>query len=306
MILPRCSVFASLVMTPCSKRSIRPSENISVWMPRLRFWVRKSSTASGISPIPICSVAPSSMSSAMCEPMARDTSLGLPGTGSSTGRRSISTTRDELRDVDEAVAERTRHLAVDQRDHRRRALRRRLRALDADAVGAESVIVGGRDVNERDVHRLQPRVDEPRDLRKEDRHVVGAAVGDRFADVGAGEDRPVAEGARVLGSRVLRLAEHHEVGHFDPFELGGARRHGVGQLERRVAAGVHPDVVARANDLHRLVGGHHLAAKSLVPLHRQFSFLVAAAAPGVQGGPGVSDRPCTRASDGCTQAPWWR
>ena len=87
-------------------------------------------------------------------------------------------------------------------------------------------------MDQRDVDLLQPGVDEPRNFRQEDGHVVGAPVGDRLADVGAGEDGAMAEGARMLGGGVLRLAEHHEMSDLDPFELGGARRHGVRQLER--------------------------------------------------------------------------
>jgi len=46
----------------------------------------------GISPMPICRVAPSSIRSATCAPIDRDTSLICEAMVSSTGSRSISTT----------------------------------------------------------------------------------------------------------------------------------------------------------------------------------------------------------------------
>ena len=82
----------------------------------------------------------------------------------------------------------------------RRLLGGRLGALDADAVGAEAVLVGGRDVDERHVDRDRPRGDEPRDLGEEDRHEVGAPLVDRLAHVGAGEQRAVAEGLLRSGA----------------------------------------------------------------------------------------------------------
>ena len=52
------------VITPASARSTTPSENISVWTPRSCLSVRRRRTASGMAPMPICSVAPSGTSAA--------------------------------------------------------------------------------------------------------------------------------------------------------------------------------------------------------------------------------------------------
>ena len=51
-ILPGWMVLRSPVMTPCSTRSITPSENISVWTPRSCLSCRAASTASGMPPMP--------------------------------------------------------------------------------------------------------------------------------------------------------------------------------------------------------------------------------------------------------------
>ncbi len=163
--MPRWSVFASPVTTPASKSSTTPSENISVWIPRSRFSFRKRRTASGISPMPICSVEPSSMSSAtFCADRARH--LAHLGALRELDERPVDLDHvGEARDVDEGVAERARHAAVHEGDRRSsRVLGGRLRALDADAVRAEAVLVGRRDVDERHVHGKTPVRDRGRGI----------------------------------------------------------------------------------------------------------------------------------------------
>ncbi len=51
-----------------------PSEIISVWTPRSLRPERLAKTASGMAPMPICRVAPSSMRPATCSPILRSTS----------------------------------------------------------------------------------------------------------------------------------------------------------------------------------------------------------------------------------------
>ena len=84
--------FASPLMTPFSTSGSTPSANISVWIPRFLWFPSCASTALGMAPIPICSVAPSSISAAQCLPMAVSISLGsvkwasMSGVSSSTKR----------------------------------------------------------------------------------------------------------------------------------------------------------------------------------------------------------------------------
>jgi hypothetical protein len=154
----------------------------------------------------------------------------------------------EPRDVDEGVAERARHLPVDERDHRLRLLGRRLVALDAHPVRAESVLVGRRELDEGHVHGEETGLDEAGDLGEEDGDEVGAAVVHRLADVGSHEERAVAEGPRVAGAHVVSAAEGHQVRDLDVPQLLVPCDESADQLLRVVAAGVDPDVVAR---LHR-------------------------------------------------------
>ena len=201
----------------------------------------------------------------------------------------------QARDVDEAVPERARHLPVHERHHGARALRRRLGALDAHAVGAEAVLVGRRDLDEGHVHRDHARAHQPRDLRQEHRHPVGAAVVDRGPHVRAGEERPVAEGTGRGGIDVRCFAEGHQVRDLDVAQLGGPRHQRAHQLFRVVAAGVQPDVVAGGDRAHRRFGRRHLVAVALAPDHRP------APAPGTQKGTSK-----VRASDSLAQRPRYR
>src|SRR5438876_543207 len=61
--LSRSRALRAPLITPRSTRSSTPSENISLWMPRSRRSINACRTASGIAPIPSCSVAPSSIRS---------------------------------------------------------------------------------------------------------------------------------------------------------------------------------------------------------------------------------------------------
>ena len=68
-----CRFFA-FVMTPLSYSSMTPSENISEWMPRSLCPLSAARHASGIPPMPICSVAPlSTRFSAMNVPICFST-----------------------------------------------------------------------------------------------------------------------------------------------------------------------------------------------------------------------------------------
>ena len=64
-----------LVTAPDSTRSTTRSENISVWMPRSRLSCRRVSTASGMPPMPICRVEPSSTRPATISPMRASTGV---------------------------------------------------------------------------------------------------------------------------------------------------------------------------------------------------------------------------------------
>ncbi len=75
---------------PRSIRGTTPSVMASVCSPRCLWFVSAASTAFGMPPTPIWSVAPSGMSSAMWRPMRLSISLGTQ-VGSSTSGSSTST-----------------------------------------------------------------------------------------------------------------------------------------------------------------------------------------------------------------------
>jgi hypothetical protein len=66
---PGCTDLCRLVMTPFSSSGSSPSLNISVCTARSRLLPRRASTASGMHPMPICSVEPSSIRSAITSPI---------------------------------------------------------------------------------------------------------------------------------------------------------------------------------------------------------------------------------------------
>ena len=80
-------------------------------------------------------------------------------------------------------------LRVDLRDDVRAVCDRGAGDVHRDAQRAEAVRVGRRDLDQRDVEREHAGAEQPRDLAQEDRHVVGAPLLDRLADVRADEER---------------------------------------------------------------------------------------------------------------------
>ena len=93
----------------------------------------------------------------------------------------------------------------------RRRPDRRVHRLDRRAERAEAVGVGRRGVDEHGVERQRARLEQPRHVRQEDRDVVGPALVDRGASVGADEQGPVAEVAGHLGAQVRPRALGVEV-----------------------------------------------------------------------------------------------
>ena len=90
--------------------------------------------------------------------------------------------------------------------------------------------------------RMRPGISE-----RKTGHPVGPALVHRLPHVRAGEERAVAEGARVARVDVVGGAEGQDVRHLDVAQLAGAADQRLHQLLRVVAAGVQPDVVARAD-----------------------------------------------------------
>jgi hypothetical protein len=173
----------------------------------------------------------------------------------------------EPRHVNEGVPERARHAAVDEGQHRLGALRRRLRALDADAERAEAVLVRRRDVHERHVYRQLARADQPRDLGQVDRNEVRPALVHGVAHVRAREQGTVAEHALEARLDVVGAAEREQVRHRHPEQLAGAADQRAHELLGVAAAGVDPNVVARPDRAHGRLGGRDAAPVRFAPVH---------------------------------------
>ena len=127
-----------------------------MWMPS-RWWPPSAaSVASGMVPMPSCSVAPSSTSSAQWWPTARSTSETA---GWCDLRDRVVPLHAELDvvDVDEPVPVGAGHVAVHLGDHGARGLDRGAGGVDRDAERAEAVPVGRRDLDERHVERQEAR-----------------------------------------------------------------------------------------------------------------------------------------------------
>ena len=151
-------------------------------------------------------------------------------------------------------------------DDRPRCADRGVHRLDARAQRAEPVVVGRGRVDEDDVERQRAALEEPRDVRQEDRHVVGAALVDRRPRVRADEQRPVPEVAVHLGREVRPGTLGVEVGHGDVAELGGSRDEAVEEDRRGGGCAMHVHAVARLDDGRRLVRGDQAhAAKRTRP-----------------------------------------
>jgi len=173
----------------------------------------------------------------------------------------------ELGDVDERVAQGAGHLLVRQGDHDARPLGRRLGALHAHPVGAEAVLVRGADVDQRHVHRQDPFREEAGDLAEVDGHEIGAAGVDGLPDVGAREERPVAEGAGEARVDVVGIAEGQQVRDLHVVQLVVSRDHGLDQLLGVAAPRVDPESVSRLDGTHGLLRAGDPAAVRLVPAH---------------------------------------
>ena len=208
--LPVWMLLRRPVTTPPSTRSTMPSENISVCTPRSCLLASSGVSACGISPMPICKVAPSRISVATLRAISRQTASGSPA-GSSSSGVVAGDERVDVAHVDEAVAVRARHRRVDLGEHDVGGLERAPHHVDRDAEADIAGAVGGRDLDQRDVDLDPAAAEQRRDLGQEDRRVVGLPGAHRVAHVRADEQRVVPEAPGEAWVRVRRHAERQDV-----------------------------------------------------------------------------------------------
>ena len=250
-ILPRLRSLRIPLTTPASTRSTTASVNISVWIPRSCLPWRARAVAAGIAPIPSWSVAPSGTSSAT---WLADAALHLADLAGRVLVRGLVDLDGEVDvvHVDEALAQGPRHRPVELHDHRGRGADGRVHRLHAGAQRAEAVRVGRGGVDQDDVQRDRAGVEEVRDVRQEDRHVVGPALVDGRAGVRPDEQGPMAEVAGHLRGEVRTGPLDVEMHHPDVVQLGCTRHQGVEQHGRGRRRAVDVDLVAGAHGGDRL------------------------------------------------------
>ena len=241
-ILPRLRSLRDPVTTPASTRSTTASVNISVWIPRSCLSPRAIAVAAGIAPIPSWRVAPSGTSSATNSPMRRST--GADRTHRVLVRRLVHLDGEvDVVDMDEALAERARHRPVELDDDDPGGTDRRVHRLDAGAERAEPVAVGRRRIDERHVDGQGARVEQARDVREEDRDVVGSPLVDGGARVGPDEQRPVPEVGRHVRGEVRPWTLDVEVDHADVPQVVGAGHERIEQDRRHRGRAVQVDLL---------------------------------------------------------------
>ena len=255
--MPGSTVLRRPVTMPASASSITPSESISVWIPRSRRSVRAARVASGILPIPICSVAPSGISEATLRPISRLTSSS--GSGAPLGQRHVH--RHELRDavdVEEGVPEGARHVGVDLGEDQVGGIHGRAHDVDRHAEADEAEAVGRAHLDQGDVDVHAARSDELRDLREEDRHEVGPPLLHRLADVGADEERGVAEARLQPRLHVGGRAQGHQVHDLVARQVRAVRHHRLDEAARLRGARADENALAGRDQPHRLLGAGEL------------------------------------------------
>jgi hypothetical protein len=165
--------------------------------------------------------------------------------------------RHERRDPlhgDEGVAERPGHVRVDLGDDHARLAYRRVDDVDGNAERDEPVLVGQRDLDQRDVDLRAAGLDQLGHAGERHGDVVGLALLDQVAGVGADEEDGVAVAA--LGDAVLdgdgAVGEEVDELHVVRRALQVLQR--ANERPRGGASGPDEDVVAGADGFERLLG----------------------------------------------------
>ena len=160
----------------------------------------------------------------------------------------------EFGDVQEAVAERPRHLVVDFGDDVAGAACRRQRAIDRRPQAHEAVRIGRRHLHQDHIERHGAAGEQIFDFAEEDRSVVGAALLHGFAHVASQEQAVVAEMPCEFGTRVGSVAERHHVNHFDVAQVRASFDQRLHEWRGSGTARFDPDAVAGPNTFKGLPG----------------------------------------------------
>ena len=159
--------------------------------------------------------------------------------------------------VDERVAERARHVLVDDGDHGAGAFDGRQRRIDRRTQRHVAVRVRRRHLNHRHVAGQRTAPVELLRLAQEDGDVIGVTGLRHFPHVAAHEERIELENALEFGRRIGRGAFGVQVVdmHVAEFLVASSFAHGVDEALGCAGDAAQMDVVAAFNHLHRFGGG---------------------------------------------------
>ena len=267
MILRGLKFLRAPVSTPASISGITPSDTSSLCTARSLRSMSMGNTASGMPPMPVCSTAPSSIRPATLRAMAicRSVTIGL--SQSAQGTRRLDKGIDVV-DVNEAVAIGARHVVVDLRDHVFGAFRGGQGGVDAYAEAAESVGIGRGDFDQGHVNGHGPALKQSLDFAQVNRGVVGAAVVDGVAHVGADKDGVVPEVPRHFRGDVGRAAHGHHVHDFHVVYFRAAAHERLDQRLWLGAAGLDVNSHPRLHAPERVIGSFEPLLVFHFPRHR--------------------------------------
>ena len=134
------------------------------------------------------------------------------------------------------------------------AFRGRQGGVDADAEAAESVGIGRRDFDQRHIDRHGAALKQPFNFAEVNWSVVGAAVVDGVAHVGADKYGVVPEVSRHFGGDIGRAAHGHHVDDFHVVDFWPAAHQRLDQGFGLGTAGLDVDAHPRLHALQRFVG----------------------------------------------------
>lgn len=128
--------------------------------------------------------------------------------------------------------------------------------IDESGRGAEAMGVRWRGVDQDRIKRQRPRVEQPRHIRQEDRHVIRGTLVHNGPGVGPDEQGAVLEVAGHLGRQVWTRPFAMEVDDADITELRRPSDDRVQQHRGRRRGTVEVDLVSRLDAGDRLLGTH--------------------------------------------------
>ncbi len=168
--------------------------------------------------------------------------------------------------VDEAIAQRPRHVRIHLRDDERGVLGGAVDDVHRHPEAAHAVRVRRRDVNEGHVERQLAAVEQARNVGKEHRRVVAQPFLDDVAHVFGDEEAVHAKVLHQFLVSIRRVAESEQMDNFGVRQLVGALAQRADQLQRFTRAGADEHALAGPDFFYRLGSREDLQLVSLLPV----------------------------------------